>query len=263
MRRWLFEARCRSPSWCCSLPRLSPVVRWPACFDEDSEAHASEVAWHQYLTSTQLARAVMENWQSEFLQFLLFILITVWLVQRGSGESKAAGRRESDRKQRVKGYDPRRTWLGEAGRLAASVQGELFAPDDAHDLPALARPVADRLASTTTSNSSTTLARLGGAATCCDRISESTLQNWQSEFLAVGSMAVFTIYLRQRGSPESKPVGAPRRNQQFRLASPIRDQAPTPIRALPRPPPSRQTRASSTAVQGTPASCAYARRRIG
>ena len=36
-----------------------------------------------------------------------------------------------------------------------------------------------------------------------------TLQNWQSEFLAVGSMAAFTIYLRQRGSPESKPVGAP------------------------------------------------------
>ncbi len=38
---------------------------------------------------------------------------------------------------------------------------------------------------------------------------ERTLQNWQSEFLAIGSMAVFTIYLRQRGSPESKPVGAP------------------------------------------------------
>ena len=38
--------------------------------------------------------------------------------------------------------------------------------------------------------------------------SEATLENWQSEFLAVGSMAVFSIYLRQRGSPESKPVGA-------------------------------------------------------
>ena len=38
---------------------------------------------------------------------------------------------------------------------------------------------------------------------------EETLQNWQSEFLAVGTMAVFTIYLRQRGSPESKPVGSP------------------------------------------------------
>jgi hypothetical protein len=38
---------------------------------------------------------------------------------------------------------------------------------------------------------------------------ERTLQNWQSEFLAVGTMAVFTIYLRQRGSPESKPVGSP------------------------------------------------------
>ena len=38
---------------------------------------------------------------------------------------------------------------------------------------------------------------------------EATLENWQSEFLAVGSMAVLSIYLRQRGSPESKPVGAP------------------------------------------------------
>lgn len=38
---------------------------------------------------------------------------------------------------------------------------------------------------------------------------EKSLQNWQSEFLAVGAMAVFSIYLRQRGSPESKPVGAP------------------------------------------------------
>jgi hypothetical protein len=38
---------------------------------------------------------------------------------------------------------------------------------------------------------------------------ERTLENWQSEFLAVGSMAILTVYLRQRGSPESKPVGAP------------------------------------------------------
>ncbi|HEX6945262.1 MAG TPA: DUF6766 family protein, partial [Casimicrobiaceae bacterium] len=40
---------------------------------------------------------------------------------------------------------------------------------------------------------------------------ERTLQNWQSELLAVGSMAIFAVYLRQRGSPESKPVGAPDR----------------------------------------------------
>ena len=40
---------------------------------------------------------------------------------------------------------------------------------------------------------------------------ESTFQNWQSEFLAVGSFVVFAIFLRQRGSPESKPVGAPHR----------------------------------------------------
>ena len=38
---------------------------------------------------------------------------------------------------------------------------------------------------------------------------QTTLQNWQSEFLAVGSMVILSVYLRQRGSPESKPVGAP------------------------------------------------------
>jgi hypothetical protein len=38
---------------------------------------------------------------------------------------------------------------------------------------------------------------------------QTTLQNWQSEFLAVASMAILAVYLRERGSPESKPVGAP------------------------------------------------------
>ena len=38
---------------------------------------------------------------------------------------------------------------------------------------------------------------------------EWTLQNWQSEFLAVASMSILAVYLRQRGSPESKPVGTP------------------------------------------------------
>jgi hypothetical protein len=106
----------------------------------------------------------MENWQSEFLQFSLFILATVWLVQKGSNESKqlqSVEGLESDRTQQVSGYAPEDApacWLGYLGR-----------PD----------------------------------------FWERTLENWQSEFLAVGTMAVFTIYLRQRGSPESKPVGAP------------------------------------------------------
>ena len=57
---------------------------------------------------------------------------------------------------------------------------------------------------------STTGDRRLGRATSATRTSGSgRSQNWQSEFLAVGTMVVFTIYLRQRGSPESKPVGAP------------------------------------------------------
>jgi hypothetical protein len=179
-------------------------------------AHGAQpVSWLDYVLSPAFGGAVLENWQSEFLQFTAFILATVWLVQKGSNESKeldAAGP-ESDQKQRVGGY----------------------APDDA---PALAKRPRDVLRWLYENSLVLTMASIfllswfgqslsnwrdenadlrehgqqaigwGDYVTGAD-FWERTLQNWQSEFLAVGTMAVFTIYLRQRGSPESKPVGAP------------------------------------------------------
>src|SRR5918999_1906384 len=75
-------------------------------YNADQAVHGGNaVSWAEYVTSHQFWGAVMENWQSEFLQFSLFILATVWLVQRGSNESKPpenAGR-ESDQMQRVGG----------------------------------------------------------------------------------------------------------------------------------------------------------------
>ncbi len=64
------------------------------------------ISWGRYVVSSEYGAAVMENWQSEFLQFLTFIAATVWLVQRGSHESKqpAEAGLESDQKQKVKGY---------------------------------------------------------------------------------------------------------------------------------------------------------------
>jgi hypothetical protein len=76
-------------------------------YNADQAIHGGDaVSWAQYVTSPNFWGAVMENWQSEFLQFSLFIFATVWLVQRGSNESKPpqnAGR-ESDQMQQVGGY---------------------------------------------------------------------------------------------------------------------------------------------------------------
>jgi hypothetical protein len=167
-------------------------------------------------TSSRLTsgEAVVENWQSEYLQFTLFILATVWLIQRGSSESKKPEKAglETDQQQLIGRYarqnSPRWAKLGGWRTrvysnslllvmlaiflgcwLAQSFTGwtEYNQNQTDHDQPSVSW--------------ATYLARAD--------FWEKTLQNWQSEFLAVGTMAVFTIYLRQRGSPESKPVGAP------------------------------------------------------
>ena len=75
-----------------------------ADFNEDQLRHGdAELSLGRYVVSSEFATAVLENWQSEYLQFTLFIILTVWLVQRGSPESKEPGKagRESDEEQAV------------------------------------------------------------------------------------------------------------------------------------------------------------------
>ena len=175
--------------------------------------HMATLSYGQYLTSSDFAVDVAENWQSEYLQFLLYILATVWLLQRGSPESKEFGKagRESDEEQKVGRFadESSPTAARRGGRVTALysnslglVMGAIF----------FASWGAQSLAGTVSFNEQR-LAQLqapvswGGYVTSADFWNR-TLQNWQSEFLAVGSMAILSIYLRQRGSPESKPVGA-------------------------------------------------------
>lgn len=178
------------------------------------EHHSHTYSWLRYVTSSEFGGDVFENWQSEFLQFFLYITATVWLLQRGSSESKSmddAGLM-SDQSQFVRGYaksnSPRwaradglrrrvyenslglamllcflASWLGQSVTDWRAFNHEQLD----HDSPAIS------------------WGEYWANADFWDR----SLQNWQSEFLAIGTMAVFTIYLRQRGSPESKPVGAP------------------------------------------------------
>jgi hypothetical protein len=168
----------------------------------------------QFVTSSNFAVDVAENWQSEYLQFSLYIFATVWLLQLGSPESKMPEEvgPESDEQQKLGAHvtqdSPKWARVGgwRTGVFSNSlclVMGGLFL------LSWLAQSVAgvvvynaDQLAA---HEDPVSWLEYLGSADFWNR----TLQNWQSEFLAIGSMAVLSIYLRQRGSPESKPVGAP------------------------------------------------------
>jgi hypothetical protein len=184
-------------------------------FNESQDRHDAEhVSFGRYITSSQFGSAVMENWQSEYLQFTLFILITVWLVQRGSPESKElqqAGR-ESDEDQQIGEHADARSplWARAGGARTFLYSNSLL-------IVMLLIWVGSWFAQSVTSLSEYNEERFShqqdavswGSYLGTSDFWEKTLQNWQSEFLAVGSMAILAVYLRQRGSPESKPVGAP------------------------------------------------------
>ncbi|MER6969474.1 DUF6766 family protein [Nocardioides sp. NPDC000445] len=189
------------------------VAGWHQLNDELFADGLHQLSLGRYLTSASFAVDVTENWQSEYLQFLLYVMLTVWLVQRGSPESKPlkdAGQ-ESDEKQKVGAYArPDSPRLARAGgwrtalysRSLGITMGTIFL------LSWLVQSVAGWA-----SYNESRLRQLRDPISWTSYLTHSdfwarTLQNWQSEFLAVGSMAVLSIYLRQRGSPESKPVGA-------------------------------------------------------
>jgi uncharacterized protein (DUF486 family) len=176
--------------------------------------HGEAISLGSFVTSSVFWVDVMENWQSEYLQFTLFILATVWLVQRGSTESKELGKEggETDEDQRVGRHAEEKSpawaktgglrtlvysnslvalmtfiWLGSWFGQAVTGRVEYNAEQFDHQEAALS------------------LISYVGTSDFWNR----TLQNWQSEFLAVGSMVILSVYLRQRGSSQSKPVGAP------------------------------------------------------
>ncbi|AEG43925.1 DUF6766 family protein [Isoptericola variabilis] len=166
-----------------------------------------------YVLSSSYWVDITENWQSEFLQFLLFIVATVWFVQKGSPESKELEKagRESDKDQKVGRHvqEDSPTWARAGGwklsvysHSLAIVMGAIFVGSW------FAQSVAGAVA-----YSEEQLRNLQDPVTWTQYLAlpefwSRTIQNWQSEFLAVLAMVVLSIYLRERGSPESKPVGS-------------------------------------------------------
>ena len=182
--------------------------------DEARTAGLQQVSWARYVTSSSFAVDIAENWQSEYLQFTLFILLTVWLVQRGSSESKKPGEegRESEEKQLIGRYarPDSPAWARVGGwRTSLYSHSLVVVMTVIFVLSWSAQAVAGRVALNEERMRDLldplSLPAYLGSPDFWGR----TLQNWQSELLAVGSMTVFAIYLRERGSPESKPVGTP------------------------------------------------------
>lgn len=193
---------------------VAQAVSGVAVFNTDQRAAGLDpVTFGQYVASSAFWVDVTENWQSEYLQFLLFITATVWFVQRGSPESKKleeAGR-ESDEDQKVGEHTTPDSpaWARAGGwRLAvysrslSLVMGAIFLGSWAAQSAAGAVAFSEEQ-----------LRELEDPVPWTEYLSmpdfwSRTFQNWQSEMLAVLSMVVLAIYLRERGSPESKPVGS-------------------------------------------------------
>ena len=119
-------------------------------FNAEQAAHGEQtLSWWQYVLSPSFGGAVMENWQSEFLQFSLFIAATIWLVQKGSNESKALGDAgvESDEQQQIGRMPAVGARWAKARRHPYADLRELAADrDDAHLLRDLVRPIPQQLA---------------------------------------------------------------------------------------------------------------------
>ena len=175
--------------------------------------HGDPITLGHYISSALFWADVMENWQSEYLQFSLYIFATVYLIQKGSNESKQPDRAgpESDEQQllgaHTKADSP--TWARVGGWRTALYSNSLLCVMAAIWVASwLAQSITGRI-----NYNANQLDHQAAPVSWPSYITTSdfwnrTLQNRQSEFLAVGSMVILSVYLRQRGSPESKPVGA-------------------------------------------------------
>jgi hypothetical protein len=180
--------------------------------DELAEQGQAAISLGTYLTTGHFIEAIFENWESEFLQMAVFVWLSAQLRQKGSAESKPIDEPfEGDEDPRKHRADPdapwpvRRggwvLWLYERSLVIAFLC--LFASSFVF------HAVGGRL-----QENEQRAERGVPQQSLVEFMSSSqfwfeSFQNWQSEFLAVFTVVTLTIFLRQRGSPQSKPVAAP------------------------------------------------------
>lgn len=177
---------------------------------EMQEEGGHQITMSHYLTSGHFLQATFENWESEFFQMALFVILTMFLYQKGSSESKDPDKKEEvDKEPNPKKKDA--PWPVKTGGIVLAIYkhslcyalsllflicflthwyGSLKNYNEEELLKGLPRETA--------------IQYLGNS-----RLWFESFQNWQSEFLSVFAIVVLSIFLREKGSPQSKPVDAP------------------------------------------------------
>jgi hypothetical protein len=181
---------------------------------EQREHSQPEVAFGAYLRSAHFWEATAENWESEFLQMFGYVIFTAFLFQKGSSESKDPEKSEPepvDRDPRASRNKPNAPWPVRKGgwvlklyENSLSLAFLLFFLISI-SLHAVAGSAEYNHEQAGHGEAPVSVLQYAGSS----RFWFESLQNWQSEFLAIASMVVLSIFLRQRGSPESKPVDSP------------------------------------------------------
>jgi hypothetical protein len=179
--------------------------------EEREERGLPTISFGEYLHSSHFWEATGENWESEFLQMGAYVFLTIFLFQRGSSESKDPDEESpQDRDPRGERNKSDAPWPVKKGGFALKIYENslglafiilFFCAVLVHTLGGVHLYNEEQAA---LGKETVTLA--GYLATT--RFWFESFQNWQSEFLAIGSMVALSIFLRQRGSPESKPVAA-------------------------------------------------------
>jgi hypothetical protein len=188
------------------------VAGWQTSNQELVEHGMPAETFGAFLASGDFFEAVFENWESEFLQMGSYVVLTIFLFQKGSAESKPIGEKApQDEDPRKHAGDPKAPWPVRRGGLWLVLYensllilfGVLFLASFAgHALGGVAAYNEEQQLHG--GETMTVLEYLGTSQFWFE-----SFQNWQSEFMVVAVLALAAVYLRQRGSPESKPVAAP------------------------------------------------------
>ena len=187
------------------------VMGWHVENEERSRHGEAAITLGQYATDPNFVSTVFENWESEFLQMSAYVVLTAILIQKGSAESKDPDEPPRDEKldqQANRKGAPAILKAGAAARwlYAHSLGLTLFllfiASFVLHWLGSAAASAEEAIQHG--EQALPALAYLGDPELWFE-----SFQNWQSEFLSTAVLVVLSIFLRQRESPESKPVAAP------------------------------------------------------
>jgi len=194
---------------------VGQIITGVRVYNNDQRDHQQPtVALSTYLTTGHFVEAVFENWESEFLQDAAYVMLTVYLFQRGSSESKDPDKSAPvDADPRESQNDPDAPWpVRRGGPWLKMYEHSLFlafvvlfgVSFALHALGGAREYNHEQLL-----HGGQQLSTLGYIGTA--QFWFESFQNWQSEFLALIAIVVLSIFLRQRGSPESKPVASPHR----------------------------------------------------